>query len=184
MQQRQLYLTDVDLRWGVTEAEAEQGKVLAVCLEEIDRCRPFFLGLLGERYGWVPETLPEEAVIEFPWVDDRKGHSVTELEILHGVLNNPEMAGRAFFFFRELSAKTPLPADYQAETPEAAEKLAKLKQHDPGRETSCNRICLPVGGQGRRAGGLRQGGAGGSLDGHLARNIPKMPSHRMPLPRR
>ncbi len=125
---RELYLTDVDLRWGVTEAEAEQGKVLAVCLEEIDRCRPFFLGLLGERYGWVPETLPEEAVIEFPWVDDRKGHSVTELEILHGVLNDPEMAGRAFFFFRKLSAKTPLPADYQAETPEAAEKLSKLKQ--------------------------------------------------------
>ena len=111
----------------MTEEEAEQGKVLAVCLEEIDRCRPFFLGLLGERYGWVPETLPEEAVIEFPWVDGRKGHSVTELEILHGVLNDPEMAGRAFFFFRKLSSNTPLPADYQAETPEAAEKLTKLK---------------------------------------------------------
>jgi hypothetical protein len=31
------------------------------------------------------------------------GSSVTELEILHGVLNNPEMAGRAFFYIRESS---------------------------------------------------------------------------------
>ncbi len=74
-------------------------------------------------------TLPEEAVIEFPWVDDlKKDHSVTELEILHGVLDGyPEMTGRAFFFFRNLTAKTPLPADYLAESPLASEKLEKLK---------------------------------------------------------
>ena len=36
---RHLHLVDVDLRWGVTEEEAEQGKVLEVCLDEIERCR-------------------------------------------------------------------------------------------------------------------------------------------------
>jgi nephrocystin-3 len=36
-----------------------------------------------------------------PWLEEhRGGKSVTELEILHGVLNNPEMAGRALFYFR------------------------------------------------------------------------------------
>jgi len=49
--ERQVELVDVDLRWGITEAEAEQGKVLPICLAEIDRARPFFMGLLGERYG-------------------------------------------------------------------------------------------------------------------------------------
>ena len=29
------------------------------------------------------------------------GKSVTELEILHGVLNNPDMAERSFFYFRD-----------------------------------------------------------------------------------
>ena len=45
--------TEVDLRWGVTEEQAQRGDVLPICLAEIDRCRPYFIGLLGERYGWV-----------------------------------------------------------------------------------------------------------------------------------
>lgn len=48
-------LIDVDLRWGVTEADAERGKALDICLDEIDSCRPYFLGMLGHRYGFVPE---------------------------------------------------------------------------------------------------------------------------------
>ena len=43
--------TEVDLRWGITE----EGKVLPLCLAEIEHCRRHFIGLLGERCGWVPE---------------------------------------------------------------------------------------------------------------------------------
>jgi hypothetical protein len=53
--ERQVELVDVDLRWGITEEEAQQGKVLPICLAEIDRSRPFFMGFIGERYGWIPE---------------------------------------------------------------------------------------------------------------------------------
>src|SRR5882724_510034 len=49
---------EVDLRWGVTDEQAAEGKVLPICLGEIKRCHPYFICLLGERYGWVPETLP------------------------------------------------------------------------------------------------------------------------------
>ena len=34
---------------------------LDLCLEQIDRSRPFFVGILGERYGYVPESFSEEA---------------------------------------------------------------------------------------------------------------------------
>ncbi|HJX93397.1 MAG TPA: NACHT domain-containing protein [Pyrinomonadaceae bacterium] len=44
----------IDLRWGVTAEESRRRGSLSVCLDEIDRARPFFIGLLGERYGWVP----------------------------------------------------------------------------------------------------------------------------------
>ena len=44
-------LVDVDLRWGITAQEAERGEVLPICLAEIDRARPYFIGMLGERYG-------------------------------------------------------------------------------------------------------------------------------------
>jgi len=102
--ERQVELVDVDLRWGITEEEAQQGKVLPICLAEIDRARPFFMGLLGERYGWVPAAgqFDRSLLIEQPWLEEHAGgKSVTELEILHGVLNNPQMAGRAFFYFRD-----------------------------------------------------------------------------------
>ncbi len=44
----------IDLRWGVTAEDSRRRGSLNVCLDEIDRARPFFIGLLGERYGWVP----------------------------------------------------------------------------------------------------------------------------------
>lgn len=37
----------IDLRWGVTKEEQLHGQALSVCLNEIDKCRPFFIGLLG-----------------------------------------------------------------------------------------------------------------------------------------
>ncbi len=60
------------LRWGVTEKEAESGKALDICLDEIDSCRPYFLGLLGHRYGWIPAG---------------HQHSITAQEVYHGVLH-------------------------------------------------------------------------------------------------
>src|SRR3954463_329596 len=53
-----VYLDDIDLRWGVTREQAENDQALDVCLHWIDECRPFFLGLLGERYGYVPPRYP------------------------------------------------------------------------------------------------------------------------------
>ena len=34
---RGVEFTAIDLRWGVTEEEANQGDVISICLEEIDR---------------------------------------------------------------------------------------------------------------------------------------------------
>lgn len=100
---------EVDLRWGITREQAERGEVLPVCLEEIHRCRPYFIGLLGERYGWVPEEIPPELIEREGWLAEHRNQSVTELEILHGVLNNPEMANHAFFYFRDPSFADTVP---------------------------------------------------------------------------
>ena len=56
LQDRFVALVDVDLRRGITAEQAERGEVPPICLAEIDRSRPFFLGLLGKRCGWVPES--------------------------------------------------------------------------------------------------------------------------------
>lgn len=49
----------IDLRWGIAESEAAQQRTLQICLNEVARCtqtslRPYFLVLLGTRYGWRP----------------------------------------------------------------------------------------------------------------------------------
>ena len=133
--ERQVEFVEVDLRWGITEEESKQGRVLPICLEEIKRCKPYFIGLLGERYGWVPDTIPQELIEQEPWLNEhlgKTGKSVTELEILHGVLNNPDMAEHAFFYFRDPAYIKTIPPekikDFTAENAEGAEKLRKLKE--------------------------------------------------------
>ncbi len=128
---RQLHLVDVDLRWGVTEEEAER-KILEICLDEIERCRPFFIGMLGERYGWVPPKydVPDEK--HYNWVREfEPGHSITAMEIYHGVLRNPDMKMRAIFYFRDPAFLSKVPEEHKAvflpESEDAAEKLKKLK---------------------------------------------------------
>jgi TPR repeat protein/tetratricopeptide (TPR) repeat protein len=104
---------DVDLRWGITDEQKAEGKVLPICLEEIHRCRPYFIGLLGERYGWIPDEISQELVDREPWLDEHRHRSMTELEILHGVLNNPDMADHAFFYFRSPAYIDSLPTREQ-----------------------------------------------------------------------
>ncbi|MCD8104781.1 MAG: DUF4062 domain-containing protein [Lachnospiraceae bacterium] len=90
-----------DLRWGVntsdekSEEEANQ-KVLSVCLDEIDECRPYMIILLGYRYGFCPgKELIARAVKErnalagtearadrFALKDENI--SITEMEIRYG----------------------------------------------------------------------------------------------------
>jgi telomerase protein component 1 len=130
---RRLHLVDIDLRWGVTEAEAQEGKALEICLDEIDRCRPFFIGLLGERYGWVPPAYDVPNESRYDWVYHfEPGYSITALEIYHGVLRNQAMSQRTFFYFRDPSFLSSVPEDqkaaFRAESKEAEAKLKHLKE--------------------------------------------------------
>ncbi|MGR3177949.1 MAG: DUF4062 domain-containing protein [Candidatus Anammoxibacter sp.] len=61
---------EVDLRWGITDEKKAEGKVLPVCLAEIHSCRPYFIGLLGERYGWVPLEISQDLIKQQPWLKE------------------------------------------------------------------------------------------------------------------
>jgi tetratricopeptide (TPR) repeat protein len=135
---------DVDLRWGVTDEQKADGLVLPICLAEIRRCRPYFIGLLGERYGWVPDRLPPDVVASEPWLAAHQGRSVTELEILHGVLNDPAMAGHAFFYFRDPAYAASRPAGEQGNYLDQplAEEIACLGAHEAERRADARRRAL------------------------------------------
>jgi tetratricopeptide (TPR) repeat protein len=106
---RRGFLEWVDLRVGVATAsqpdeETRELHVLKVCLDEVKRCRPFLIVLLGDRYGWVPPehritAAAEEAQKGFS--ANVAGRSVTDLEIDFGILSNPDQQTRSFFYFRD-----------------------------------------------------------------------------------
>lgn len=121
-EERRLRLIDIDLRWGVSEADATENKrVVQVCLDRIDACRPFFLCFLGQRRGWVPGEgdISDETYRDFPELLEKHysgNASVTEMEILHALIDplhngmierangERQPAGpveHAFFFLRE-----------------------------------------------------------------------------------
>ncbi len=141
--ERQVELVEVDLRWGIAEEQSTRKETLKLCLDEIRACRPFFIGLLGERYGWVPgdDAYTADLKEEQPWLKDTQGKSVTELEILHGVLNNPDMAERSFFYFRDPEYAGKRGADFLSENDEAQKKQDDLKQVI---RTMCNAKNIPL----------------------------------------
>ncbi len=115
----------VDLRQGVdTLSVVQEGEqadpeeidrrkqllVLKYCLDEIERSRPFFLALLGDRYGWIaPVARSSEVAAQMGLplsVDELAVTSVTALEIEYGVLSHTAPA-RCHFFLRE---PLPMPA--------------------------------------------------------------------------
>jgi tetratricopeptide (TPR) repeat protein len=112
LRERYHHLEAIDLRWGVeTTSMEEEGKretlVLTVCLGEIARSRPFLIGLLGDRYGWIPpEARARAAASEAGLETDVAGKSITALEIEHGVLASRDQRCRSRFYFRN-----PLPYD-------------------------------------------------------------------------
>lgn len=109
-----IHLIDVDLRWGVTgDMDA-----LAVCREIVDECRPRFLCMLGERYGWIP---------------DGKTRSITGDEIHYAVLDRPNQDQQAFFYFRDPGATISVPPEHASEYldppgSEAERRLRELKE--------------------------------------------------------
>ena len=106
---RKLQLRDIDLRWGVSAADAQENKrVVEVCLRNIDKCRPFFLCFMGQRRGWVPmaEDINPETLEAFPELRSHIGQaSVTEMEVIHALLQPmiPSAAPvrHARFYFRD-----------------------------------------------------------------------------------
>lgn len=141
-EQRSVAWTEVDLRWGITTEQAAEGRVLPLCLDEIQRCRPYFIGLLGERYGWVPVSVPDELIQRQPWLREHLDCSVTELEILHGVFAAEPM--HAYFYFRDRKYLEGVSEgerkEFEEEDPDAAGRLENLKRKIRDGRTSnfCN----------------------------------------------
>lgn len=82
-------ITEVDLRWGIPEEDAENSRILEICIGEVLHCAPFFVGMVGSRYGSIAS---DEAIANLPPAYKKaigesipSGISITELEMRAGV---------------------------------------------------------------------------------------------------
>ena len=129
-EKRQIRFSVLDLRWGITEEESRTGKVIEICMDEIKRTKPYFIGLLGGRYGWIPteeETVRNRHLTEkYPWIPEymKAGCSITEIEMQFAALKETENI-EAFFFLRDMDS---VPARFREKegSPEM-EKLGQLR---------------------------------------------------------
>ncbi|MCP4551309.1 MAG: DUF4062 domain-containing protein [Bacteroidetes bacterium] len=103
---------EVDLRWGIRDEDVAENRALSMCILEIERCQ-FFLGILGERYGWVPSSIPEDVICEAPWLKNNSEVSITEIEFRHAALNDQNGNTRALFYFRDPAYINSLPIEKQ-----------------------------------------------------------------------
>ena len=93
------------------------------------------MGILGERYGWVPTSADIPDSPEFAWIvnDNYLGSSLTELEITSSaLLKSSEMKEKAFFYFRNNSFFPKIPAhmigNFAAESSYNAKRMEELKK--------------------------------------------------------
>ena len=132
---RGIGLSLVDLQWGITEEEALEGRTVELCLREIERCQPYFLGLVGVRSGWKPA--PESCVFRTERIAQfcrsHAGHTITELEFLynHSRLGNPEDAG-ILFLGRELDDDSGTSRADSVPDEDAADAVRKMVEETYG----------------------------------------------------
>jgi WD40 repeat protein len=137
-----LELFDVDLRWGVptTDVDGERANSWEYCKKWIERVEPFFISILGQRYGWRPYA---EEIVDAADRAQFAGMSITEMEIRHAVLSR-RLRRRSFFYFRRTRVPEDAPEQVYREfvDPLQQVRLAQLKKEiarsgRPVREYDC-----------------------------------------------
>ena len=128
-----------DLRWGIDTSgtdttksekiEESNLKVLNVCLDEIDRCKPPMIVILGYRYGWMPENgdliriAAEQKKLQIKDLEK----SVTALEVEYGSLSDKTKFQNTLFYFREIDGKLPS-SEFRGEDRKHTAKINALKR--------------------------------------------------------
>lgn len=122
-------INEIDLRWGITEADAMASRSNQLCLLEAQNC-DIFIGILGERYG-TRCKFDGDVDQRLSWVEEYNEPSITELEILAGALNRKSFREKAFFFIRNNAFMRQVPNEwrehFEVEDDDSGVRLQALK---------------------------------------------------------
>ncbi|XP_032217756.1 tetratricopeptide repeat protein 41 isoform X2 [Nematostella vectensis] len=156
-QERGTSFLPVDLRWDSKQGQSASDHILRVCLDNVERCAPYFICLLGDRYGVhrpsesePPDVATEEWLTKnyelatshgYEWLkeDEYRCSSLTELEVVQASFRKKYDYG--YFYFRDPEhlkekidsadseeEKEILLSNHKIESEYSAKKLRELKQ--------------------------------------------------------
>lgn len=119
--ERNVDFVPIELRWGLSSTRGK-AHIISACLNEIEESHPFFVGIVGDRYGWIP-TIDElyetnsqyyesseenrnqrpKIFDHYPWLesDIKSGLSITEIEMQFAALRDRN--DKAFFYIKDVS---------------------------------------------------------------------------------
>ena len=121
-----LNVYEVDLRWGISEKQAQSSQQVGICLREVLNA-DLFIGIVGERYGWIPENH------NVSWLENAKNtYSMTELEMRGFKHKEKEnFNSKALFYIRDKSFMQGVPKDcvqdFAPESRANENKVSELK---------------------------------------------------------
>ncbi len=101
----------IDLRHTVETSkkltiEQREQRVFQICMDEIESCSPYFIALIGHRYGWIPDlkkmgiSEKYEKVQRDDFTNGKDKISVTSYELLSGLFRGNEINKRSLVYLR------------------------------------------------------------------------------------
>ena len=110
-----IFLIPVDLRWGISNENIMNGQLANICVNDVKKCSPNFIGIVGNSYGTIDLDINDKY---------SSGKSFTDLEICAFIDNDDydydiKKESSRFYFI--------VYSNYQEKNEDKKEKLAELK---------------------------------------------------------
>ncbi|KNC96200.1 uncharacterized protein SPPG_08354 [Spizellomyces punctatus DAOM BR117] len=84
--------TFIDFRQDLPRYTPTDSTTLLHALMHIEHCRPYYIGIIGHSYGWIPDMndpthISSATLVKYPWLRKYEGASTMELEMTYGALD-------------------------------------------------------------------------------------------------
>ncbi|TPX71892.1 hypothetical protein SpCBS45565_g00981 [Spizellomyces sp. 'palustris'] len=100
--------TFIDFRQDLPLYTPTDSTTLLHALMHIEHCRPYYIGIIGHSYGWIPDMndpthISSATLVKYPLLRKYEGASTMELEMTYGALHRDLLGNdlQALFYIKE-----------------------------------------------------------------------------------
>jgi|GEM_PF-2743586 len=98
LKRHNIAFTYLDLS-SIFHSNIKENEVLESCLDIFDLYQPIVIGLIGERYGWIPSVTTNQKS-KYPLLTNYPERSITDYEIQHSISFSKKQYFKPLFYIR------------------------------------------------------------------------------------